>query len=629
MADQKLTQLTEVTSIDGEDLIYTVLDPSGTPLSRGISKENLTADIITSPVQTNPVENEYADITALLADQGNQTLSFFQYVVDASADPNVASGEAYYEKLSTSTTTLATDYRLLSDTEVQVITDSNGYRVFRISDVQDDSTPLTSVAGGRIGFEYDTGGGLVTGILFNSRYTDAILEYYQEDVNFKFYNRTTRKYHYGTIATADWSTVNTNYYHATVTGITASELTVNDRVEFFIDIQDAGGGGATDPVYKTGNSVVFTERANYNFAAPNIGEAITLSATGAVQDTPIAFMVHAIDEPSISGITNNAHRSGNFVSGVPCIYWFMYQDSEYLLNIQPETRTLLAKSTLTVSSGSATQNNTSWTSVTNANNYKLYGDTTNDLSGASELYDGASTSYNHTGLTTNDTWYYWLVAEDTTGAYPRSQYATASFTVVSETTHLTDDFGDASLDTAKWDETTDTNLTQAETGGVYQIDDDSTSASNNEGYITSDNAFSNSGTLVLKADLTKNVQNDATFFMRFVADSGNDIISIRSRSVSNSIRCDVNNNGVNDFGFNYGLSGGISNSFKIVVQGATARFYWWNSTDSVWEFITQSTDAATQSWNVRVGRTGNAVSGNTYTVDDLHCTNYDFDTLNP
>jgi len=55
------------------------------------------------------VENEYADVAALLADQGNQTLNEFQYVIDASADPDVDSGFAYYKYLGTTVGDL-TDY---------------------------------------------------------------------------------------------------------------------------------------------------------------------------------------------------------------------------------------------------------------------------------------------------------------------------------------------------------------------------------------------------------------------------------------------------------------------------------------------------------------------------------------
>ena len=66
------------------------------------------------------VENEYADIATMLADQGNQTSTFLQYVTDASADPTVTSGDMYYEYLGTTVGDL-TDYRKLGADEIEII----------------------------------------------------------------------------------------------------------------------------------------------------------------------------------------------------------------------------------------------------------------------------------------------------------------------------------------------------------------------------------------------------------------------------------------------------------------------------------------------------------------------------
>jgi len=250
MAGRKLTELTTTESLSSEDLVYVVdIDAAAGLKSKGITKANLAAQMGTSVASSEPVENEYANIAALIADQGSQTTSFLQYVVDASADPNIASGEAYYEKLATSTGILADDYRLLSDTEVEVVRDSNSYRVFRIQAIQDDGTPLTSVNGGRISFEYS--GTDVTAILFNQRYTDAILEFYGKDVNVRFYNRSTRVYQTEAVASGAWTTVSTNYYRAAVTGtnIQIADLSVNNRVEFFI--VEASSGGLTSIVEDT------------------------------------------------------------------------------------------------------------------------------------------------------------------------------------------------------------------------------------------------------------------------------------------------------------------------------------------------------------------------------------------
>lgn len=243
MANIKITQLPTATTIGDNDLIPVVTGIGGTPATEHISKFDFAATIASSPVGTNPVENTYSDIATMLADQSNQTTNYFNYVIDASADPNVLAGDAYYEKLTSSTTTLSTDYRLLSDTEVTVVTDSNSYRVFKIQAIQDEASPITTVGGGRISFEYS--GANVTAILFNAIYSKTVLEFYNKDVNVRFYNRTTKIYQTESVASTAWTTVNTDFYRAEVTGtqIQIADLTVNDRVEFFILEESAGGGG--------------------------------------------------------------------------------------------------------------------------------------------------------------------------------------------------------------------------------------------------------------------------------------------------------------------------------------------------------------------------------------------------
>ena len=246
MANIKITQLPTATTIGDNDLIPVVTGIGGTPVTGHITKFDFAATIASSPIDTNPVENTYSDIATMLADQSNQTTNYFNYVIDASADPNVLAGDAYYEKLTSSTTTLSTDYRLLSGTEVTVVTDSNSYRVFKIQAIQDEGTPLTTVGGGRISFEFN--GANVTAILFNAIYSKTVLEFYNKDVNVRFYNRTTQIYQTESVASTAWTTVNTNFYRAEVTGtqIQTADLTVNDRVEFFILEAASGGGGAVE-----------------------------------------------------------------------------------------------------------------------------------------------------------------------------------------------------------------------------------------------------------------------------------------------------------------------------------------------------------------------------------------------
>ena len=334
MAGRKLTELTATEALSNDDLVYAVdIDAAVGSKSKGITKANLAAQMSTSVASSEPVENEYADITALLADQGNQTESFLQYVVDASDDPNIASGEAYYEKLSGSTTTLADDYRLLSDTEVEVVRDSNSYRVFRIQAIQDDGTPLTSVNGGRISFEYS--GANVTAILFNKRYTDAIAEFYNTDVNIRFYNRATRKYQTESIASGAWTTVNTDYYRGAVTGtnIQIADLTVTNRIEFFISSGTNASGGGSSYIYdvKTYNAkgdgidledgAITSSDASFSsatasFSSDDVGKVIAIKGAGTSGAYHVTTIATFTDANNIE-ITDNAITT---VSGATFFY---------------------------------------------------------------------------------------------------------------------------------------------------------------------------------------------------------------------------------------------------------------------------------------------------------------------
>lgn len=73
-----------------------------------------------------PIENVYADIAVMLANQGSQTTGFLQEVTDASADPNIESGTWFYKKKASSTGTLATDYTPLNQGQVTALLYSQG-----------------------------------------------------------------------------------------------------------------------------------------------------------------------------------------------------------------------------------------------------------------------------------------------------------------------------------------------------------------------------------------------------------------------------------------------------------------------------------------------------------------------
>jgi len=399
MAGRKLTELTTTESLSSEDLVYVVDIDAATGLkSKGITKANLAAQMGTSVASTEPVENEYADISTaspnLLGDQSNQTTSFLQYVLD-----DGTGSEAYYEKLATSTADIS-DYRKLSDTEVEVVRDSNSYRVFRIEAIQDEGTPITTVAGGRISFEYS--GANVTAILFNRRYTDAILEFYGKDVNVRFYNRATRVYQTEAVASGAWTTVNTNFYRAAVTGtnIQIADLTVDNRVEFFI--VEGTSSGTTTATSKTGTSIVFTENALYNEATYLTSGALTLDLTGAVKDTYCAVYCNGY-APAISG--EDYFISSGVLNAIKLnILSFYYDGTKIYLNIG-NVDTLTAP-TLTLTEGD-TELIVNWSAITDADNYVIErADDSGFTTNLTEIYSGALLTYTNTGLTNGQTYYF-------------------------------------------------------------------------------------------------------------------------------------------------------------------------------------------------------------------------------
>ena len=71
MADAKITALTELTSVDDSDLLAIVDDPSGTPLTKKITRANLLSDIAEQGTATSVVSdahttnNTWEDITSM------------------------------------------------------------------------------------------------------------------------------------------------------------------------------------------------------------------------------------------------------------------------------------------------------------------------------------------------------------------------------------------------------------------------------------------------------------------------------------------------------------------------------------------------------------------------------------
>ena len=57
MADKKVTELSAITNLSGDDLLLVVNDPSGTPTSNKVTVTNLFANVVPNVVHKGTVTN--------------------------------------------------------------------------------------------------------------------------------------------------------------------------------------------------------------------------------------------------------------------------------------------------------------------------------------------------------------------------------------------------------------------------------------------------------------------------------------------------------------------------------------------------------------------------------------------
>ena len=235
------------------DVIFTrsTLGSGGTgvwgSITGNIENQTDLINLINAGGTDQPVQQTYADITALLADQGNQTTGFLQKVTDASADPEVTSGIAYYEKLAASTASLD-DYDRLTNEQAAALeqTPENRFTV----DVITDSAP-TDVDPLKVKIEYDNGDDSVKGILFPAVYSLYLagmnsLDTAIADFSFSLYNKTKNKW-YGGVA-VDFTLVNTVFYKVNFGNATVdrTEFDVGDIVEVHFNAYKVGTSSGGD-----------------------------------------------------------------------------------------------------------------------------------------------------------------------------------------------------------------------------------------------------------------------------------------------------------------------------------------------------------------------------------------------
>ena len=414
------------------------------------------------------------------------------------------------------------------------------------------------------------------------------------------------------------SEVNSGYAYFELLGTTAgTEADYRKLSEQESMDVDPTSGGTTAPVEKTGGSLVFTQRANYNKANPGDYNMI-IDPTGAVKDVVLGIFVEAETEPTITG-AKMVIKSGRFSARKPCIYWFLWLGDGYSLNIQTEARNLLQPPTLLVFNTAGNSVKLFWDAVPDATDYRLYASKTDSYSSASLVYNGSELQSEQTNVVDGETWYYWLKAygAEVNGIRIKKELAVNStnYLIISDT------FNDSVID-PKWNAQQSADIQLTESDGKLNFTDLTTKTSGVvEASISSASYDTAAHPIVLRLDVTRSEQYHY-FQIGFNDMAGN---SIMIGDGNFGLYQSVYENGTST---HYKATDTISvnNSFKIKLENGNASFYYWYN--GAWTLLSQKT-FTNKALPINIRRFNTTKAGGITTIDNLFVTTYDFSTLNP
>lgn len=258
MADKKTTELTLSGELSVVDIFAFVKKNNTTQSPQGSTMGVTFATLVNfiSNFLQSPVQNTYANISAMLADQGSQTANFLQYVENATADPEISSGGAYYEYLGTVNGNL-TDYTRLTSAEAEVVEETVAFNQFGVKQV---SGSLDSAPPQQIWVQTDSG--YVVAVLFPIMYSKFLRSFktlFDSGVSMylKMYNTTQANVFLDEIQSITNYAEDADYVVVEVSGrVSEDDINPADLVEVFVDIDVAGSDGAPtlDEVTTTGNT---------------------------------------------------------------------------------------------------------------------------------------------------------------------------------------------------------------------------------------------------------------------------------------------------------------------------------------------------------------------------------------
>lgn len=182
-----------------------------------------------------PTQNQYNDLTALFAGQGNQTANYYQFVTDASADNTVNSGWAIYQYKGTTVGDL-TDYLKIMEAESMDQTPGG------VS--SDSNNALTAGSDGKPFLDSSSLGGGGTSSVEN-RFTDISDLLANQNI------QTDKGIQYVADASID-STVNFGFAYYEYLGTINGDLTDYRKLSEQESVEGSGTSGSGQNVYHFG-----------------------------------------------------------------------------------------------------------------------------------------------------------------------------------------------------------------------------------------------------------------------------------------------------------------------------------------------------------------------------------------
>ncbi len=400
--------------------------------------------------------------------------------------------------------------------------------------------------------------------------------------------------------------------------------TLQDKSGTIAHLDDIAG----QVVEKTGSTIVFTERANYNKLVPISSGDITIDNMGAVKDVVLAVFVDSATEPDIIN-ENLIIRSGRFLANTLCIYWFTWFDTGYILNIQQERRQMLSTpSNFKAIVTGTTEITLTWDAVDNVDTYSLLSSTTDDISTASEIYNNSDLEYINTGLTISVPVYYWVKATIVSINFLDSDYATDSGTPSASYTLFFDLFKGTVINTAKWNVVEDADVGITQDDGII-FTDLQTNGSIAVLEINTNTKFNVDTASVDPVVITfqggEDIPVGSGFFAIMFKDGILDMI--RFATTGGGYNVSIYEGGSSVYSVNYvDTTDYFNHYYKIRLESGIAYWYVWNG--SSWTLKTSNAFTA-DIFDVGALRAGSSDIGDVYRFDYIYVTNFDFATLIP